>query len=79
MEENEFWKMMDRISDILQIANYEMLLKDATNNQIMNYLQHQDVDLLSTIISQNEIIIAQNEELLNLLKKGEENDNRRNL
>ena len=72
MEENRFWEMMDRISDILQIANYEMLLKDATNNQIMNYLQHQDVDLLSTIISQNETIIAQNEELLNLLKKGEQ-------
>ena len=72
MDENKFWEMMDRISDILQIANYEMLLKDASNNEIMNYLQHQDVDLLSTIISQNEIIIAQNEELLNLLKKGDD-------
>ena len=72
MEENRFWEIMDRLSDILQIANYEMLLKDATNNQIMNYLQHQDVDLLSTIISQNKTIIAQNEELLNLLKKGEQ-------
>lgn len=72
MEENKFWEIMDRISDILQIANYEMLLKDASNNEIMNYLQHQDVDLLSTIISQNKIIIAQNEELLNLLKKGDD-------
>jgi len=72
MEENNFWEIMDRISDILQIANYEMLLKDATNNQIMNYLEHQDTDLLSTIISQNEKIIAQNQELLDLLKKGEE-------
>lgn len=75
MEENRFWEIMDRLSDILQIANYEMLLKDATNNQVMHYLQHQDVDLLATIISQNEKIIAQNEELLNLLKKGELNDN----
>ena len=75
MEENNFWEMMDRVSDILQILNYEMLLKDATNNQIMQYLQHQDNDLLSTIISQNEKIIAQNEELLNLLKKGENNGN----
>lgn len=72
MEENKFWEIMDRISDILQIANYEMLLKDASNNEIMNYLQHQDNDLLSTIISQNKIIIAQNEELLNLLKKGDD-------
>lgn len=72
MNEDKFWEMMDRISDILQIANYEMLLKDASNNEIMNYLQHQDNDLLSTIISQNKIIIAQNEELLNLLKKGDD-------
>lgn len=72
MNEDKFWEIMDRISDILQIANYEMLLKDASNNEIMNYLQHQDNDLLSTIISQNKIIIAQNEELLNLLKKGDD-------
>lgn len=75
MEENKFWEMMDRLSDILQVANYEMLLKDASNNQIMNYLQHQDVDLLSTIISQNKTIIAQNEELLNLLRKEDKDDN----
>ena len=75
MEENKFWEMMDRLSDILQVANYEMLLKDASNNQIMNYLQHQDVDLLSTIISQNATIIAQNEELLNLLRKEDKDDN----
>ena len=71
MEENKFWEMMDRLSDILQIANYEMLLKDATNTDLLKYLQHQDNDLLATIISQNEKIIAQNEELLDLLKKGE--------
>ena len=71
MEENRFWEMMDRLSDILQILNYEMLLKDASNNDLMRYLQHQDSDLLAIILSQNEKIIAQNEELLNLLKKGE--------
>ena len=74
MEENKFWEMMDRISDILQIANYEMLLKDATNTDLLKYLQHQDNDFLNTIISQNELIIKQNEELLNLLKKGESNN-----
>ena len=71
MEENRFWEMMDRLSDILQILNYEMLLEDASNTDLLKYLQHQDNDLLATIISQNETIIAQNEELLNLLKKGE--------
>lgn len=69
---NDFWEIMDRLSDILQIANYEMLLKDASNNEIMEYLQHQDSDLLTKIISQNEIIIAQNKELLDLLKKGDD-------
>lgn len=69
MSEDMFWEMMDRISDILQIANYEMLLKDASNTDLLQYLQHQDNDLLSTIISQNELIIKQNEELLKLLRK----------
>ena len=71
MEETKFWEMMDRLSDILQILNYEMLLKDASNTDLLKYLQHQDNDLLATIISQNEQLIAQNEELLNLLKKGD--------
>ena len=75
MEENRFWEMMDRLSDILQILNYEMLLKDASNNDLMQYLQHQDNDLLATIISQNELIITQNEQILNLLQKGENNGN----
>ena len=69
MEEiNKFWEMMDRLSDILQILNYEMLLRDASNTDLLKYLQHQDNDLLSTIISQNE-------EIINLLKKGEKNGN----
>ena len=47
MENNidKFWEIMDRISDILQIANYEMLLKDASNNDVMQELQKQDVVL----------------------------------
>ena len=69
--EDKFWELMDRLSDILQIANYEMLLKDASNNDLIQYLQHQDNDFLTTIIAQNKIIIEQNEELLKLLKKGE--------
>lgn len=74
MENNTFWELMDRLSDILQILNYEMLLKDASNTDLLKYLQHQDNDLLATIISQNEIIIAQNKELLDLLKKGDVNN-----
>ena len=62
MEENNFWKTLDRLSDILQILNYEMLLEDSNNNDLLRYLQHQDNDLLSKIIEQNE-------EILKLLRK----------
>jgi len=72
MEENKFWEMMDRLSDILQILNYQMLLKDASNSDLLRYLQHQDNDLLS-------IIVSQNEEIIKLLKKGENNGDRTNL
>lgn len=47
MENNidKFWETMDRISDILQILNYEMLVKDTSNNDLMKELQQQDVVL----------------------------------
>jgi hypothetical protein len=45
MENDRFWQTMDRLSDILQILNYEMLLEDSTNNDLMKYLQHQDLIL----------------------------------
>ena len=72
MEKDRFWEIMDRLSDILQILNYEMLLEDASNTDLLKYLQHQDNDLLATIISQNE-------EIINLLKKGENDGDRTNL
>lgn len=58
------------LANILQVANYEMLLKDANNNDLLRFLQHQDNDLLDKIIKQNETIIQQNTELLELLKGG---------
>lgn len=61
---------LDTLANILQVANYEMLLKDANNNDLLRFLEHQDKDLLDKIIKQNEIIIQQNNELLELLKGG---------
>lgn len=61
---------LDMFSDILQLANFAMLVEDANNNDLLKYLQHQDNDLLSMIIKQNEEIIKQNEEILNLMKGG---------
>lgn len=61
---------LNTLANILQVANYKMLLKDANNNDLLRFLQHQDKDLLDKIIKQNEIIIQQNNELLELLKGG---------
>lgn len=61
---------LNTLANILQVANYEMLLKDANNNDLLRFLEHQDKDLLEKIIQQNETIIQQNNELLELLKGG---------
>lgn len=61
------------LANILQVANYEMLLKDANNNDLLRFLQHQDNDLLDKIIKQNEKIIQQNAEIIKLLKGGKNN------
>lgn len=47
----------DNLSLILQILSFELLLKDCTNNTIMDELQRQDSDYLEKIIKQNEYII----------------------
>lgn len=67
MNENNdlFWQMMDRISDILQIANYEMLLKDASNNDLMKHLQKQDM----VLNEQTETYLKQIDEKLNHILK----------
>ena len=64
---------LNTLANILQVANYEMLLKDANNNDLLRFLQHQDNDLLNKIIEQNETIIKQNNEILELLKGGKNN------
>lgn len=53
---------LEILSNLLQIKSYEILVNDFDNNDLMKYLKHQD-ELLNKII-------AQNEELLQLLKGG---------
>lgn len=67
---NDFYNSLSNFANILQLANFSMLLEDANNNDLLKYLQHQDNDLLAKIIKQNEIIIEQNKELLKLMKEG---------
>lgn len=66
---NDFDNTLELLSNILQIKSYEILVNDFNNNDLMNYLKHQD-KLLDKIIEQNNKIIEQNKKILNI-KKGE--------
>lgn len=57
-EENNFVYWLGIISNILQIENYNLLLKDKTNNELMKELRNQDKNYLEKIVKQNEEIIA---------------------
>jgi GTPase SAR1 family protein len=67
MENNSFYFWLSVIANCCQLESYEMLKKDADNNAVMSYLQHQDNDYLKEIIEQNKQIIE-------LLKKGDNNE-----
>lgn len=58
-----FW--LNVIANIAQLESYNILLHDFDNNDLMEYLKHQD-KLLNKIINQNE-------EIINLLKGGNVN------
>ena len=59
---NNFDSNLDRISNLLQILSFQILVEDFNNTDLMKYLAHQD-DLLDRIIDQNN-------ELITLLKGG---------
>ena len=47
---------LDLLSDMLQIYNTYLLLKDATNNEVMRELQHQNTDYFERIVKDLELI-----------------------
>ena len=53
---NNFENNLERISNILQILSFQILVEDFNNTDLMKYLKHQD-ELLNKIIQQNEEII----------------------
>ena len=57
------------MANLLQIENYNLNLKDATNTEINNHLQKQDRILSEEIGKKLDKIIQQNEEIIKLLKK----------
>lgn len=62
---NNFEHNLENLSNTLQILSFLILMSDFNNNDLMRYLQHQD-KLLDKIINQNQ-------EILQLLKGGNNN------
>lgn len=54
---NNFDKNLESTSNILQILSFLILVKDFNNTDLMRYLAHQD-ELLDSIIKQNDEIMA---------------------
>lgn len=71
-EDYNFFFWLSVVANILQIENYRMLLKDATNNDILKELQIQDQTLAEQTNVYLKKIIEQNEEILKEIKKRKE-------
>ena len=48
---------LDLLSDILQVVNFYLLMKDASNDQLMKELQRQDKLYLERIVKNQELIM----------------------
>lgn len=68
-EDYDFFFWLSVVANILQIENYRMLLKDATNNDIIKRLQIQDQTLAEQTNVYLKKIIEQNEEILKEIEK----------
>lgn len=69
---NNFYFWLNTMANLLQIENYNLNLKDATNTEINNHLQKQDRILVDEIEKKLDMIISQNKTIIELLKKGQE-------
>lgn len=65
-----FWWWLAVVANYCQIESYDMNRKQISNDELLNYLEHQDNDFLVTIINQNKEIIEQNNKIIELLKGG---------
>ena len=65
----DFWFWLNVIANFCQIESFEMLKKEATNEEIMQELNNQDQNYLK-------IIIEQNKEIIRLLKGGAYNEHK---
>ena len=58
MNDNSFFFWLGVIANFCQLESYQMLLKEANNDDIMIFLKDQDDNYLKKIIEQNEEIIS---------------------
>lgn len=68
-EDNNSLFLLEILANVLQIASYQMLQKDSSNNDIMKELQLQDKMLSEQTNIYLKNIIRQNEEILEKLNK----------
>lgn len=62
MNDNGFLLWLEITSNLAQLASYDILIHDFNNNDLMEYLKHQDRLL--------EVIIEQNQQIIDLLRGG---------
>lgn len=63
------WENLDKLSDLLQVLNFALLLQDNTNNDLMKELQKQD----NILNEQTEVYLKEMDnkldKILNLLER----------
>ena len=69
MNDYNFYFWLNTIANLLQVENYNLNLKDATNTEINKHLQLQDKILSENIEKKLDTIIEQNNIIIELLKK----------
>ena len=72
----DFFFLLNYMANIFQLADFGMNVTQLSNDDLMKHLRSQDKILdeqtniyLKKIVKQNELIINQNKEIINLLKK----------
>lgn len=67
MNDGYFYFMLSYLANLCQVDSYFMNKVELKNEDLMDYLQHQDEDYLIILMQQNSKIIEQNEKILELL------------
>lgn len=68
------YELLSLLANILQIANFQMNVEEVSNDELLKHLVKQDKVLDEQTNIYLKKIIEQNEEIINLLKKGKNNE-----